>query len=123
RELSDFLVLISISLNKHSFYPSGHPQLSGAAHSVLESLHTLLAERPTLALGVAKQQLVIEGIATDASHPLLRELADRLHRHQIGAVQFSEGVCEADVHALLRALAADPDRTDAPLGLSEAPSA
>ena len=123
RELSDFLVLFSISLNKHSFYPSGHPQLSGAASDVLESLRTLLAERPTLALGVAKQQLVIEGVATDSSHPLLRELADRLHRHQIGAVQFAAGVGEADVHALLRALAADPDRTDAPLGLSANPSA
>lgn len=123
RELSDFLVLLSISLNKHSFYPAGHPQLNGAATDVLESLRALLAERPTLSLGVAKQQLVIEGIATDASHPLLRELADRLHRHQIGAVQFAEGMCEADVHALLHALSADPDRTDAPLGLIENPSA
>ena len=117
RELSDFLVLFSISLNKYSFYPNGHPQLRGAATEVLDSVRSLLVERPTVALGVAKQQLVIEGVATDSSHPLLRELADRLHRHQIGAIQFSEGVREADVHNLLQALAVDPDRSDSPLGL------
>jgi hypothetical protein len=117
RELSDFLVLFSISLNKYSFYPNGHPQLRGAATEVLNSLTSLLAERRTLAMGVARRQLVIEGIATDSSHPLLRELADRLHRHQTGAIQFSEGVGEADLVNFLQELAIDPDRTDDPLGL------
>ncbi len=122
RELSDFLVLLSISLNKHSFYPSGHPQLKGASADLLESLRAILAMRPTLALGVARQQLVIEGVATDCTHPLLADLADRLHRHQIGAVQFDSGVGEADVRSFLAALSEDPDRSDRPLGLSKNPS-
>ncbi|HUF30577.1 MAG TPA: hypothetical protein VMM77_07905 [Gemmatimonadaceae bacterium] len=123
RELSDFLVLLSISLNKHSFYPSGHPQLAGASAELLESLRTLLVERTTLALGVARQQLVIEGVATDCTHPLLADLADRLHRHSIGAIQFSSGVGEDDVCNFLTVLSEDPDRSEQPLGLNEDPSA
>ncbi len=122
RELSDFLVLLSISLNKHSFYPSGHPQLKGASGDLLESLRAILALRATLALGVARQQLVIEGVATECTHPLLADLADRLHRHQIGAVQFESGVGEGDIRNFLTALAEDPDRSDRPLGLSANPS-
>lgn len=116
-------MLLSISLNKHSFYPSGHPQLKGASGDLLESLRAILAQRATLALGVARQQLVIEGVATDCTHPLLADLADRLHRHQIGAVQFGSGVGEGDVRTFLTALAEDPDRSDRPMGLSENPSA
>src|SRR5436309_5074414 len=37
----------------------------------------LFEERATLALGVARQQLVIEGVATDPQNPLLSELAGR----------------------------------------------
>ncbi|HSJ65777.1 MAG TPA: hypothetical protein VK922_17975 [Gemmatimonadaceae bacterium] len=123
RELADLLVLLSISLNKHGFYPAGHPQLAGAAADVLASLQTLLVQRPMLTLGIARHQLLIDGAATDPEHPLLREMADRLHRHQIGAMQFAEGVTEADVHAMLQALAVDPDRSAMPLGLQENPSA
>src|SRR6185437_5402301 len=88
RELGDFLVELSIAVHKHAIYPTGHPLLDGAADSVTRTLWGLLAERPLLSLGVARRQLVIEGVATDPNHPLLQELAQRLHRHHLGAIKF-----------------------------------
>ena len=46
-----------------------------------------LEQRPTLAFGVARQQLIIDGVATDPGQPVLRRLAEELHRHHLGAGQ------------------------------------
>ncbi|MDP3774607.1 MAG: hypothetical protein Q8Q85_10115 [Gemmatimonadales bacterium] len=85
RELPDFLIEFSIALHKHAMYPGGHPTLGPAAENVAARLSGLLAERGTLALGVARDQLVIEGVATDRRNPVLRDLAERLHRHHLGS--------------------------------------
>ena len=117
RDLADFLVELSIALHKHAMYPPDHPSLVPAATAVVDRAEHLLANRSTLALGVARNQLVIEGVATDPKHPVLRELADRLHRHHLGAVTFSKGVAVDEVRDALRTLAAEADRTGRPLGL------
>ena len=98
-------------------YPPDHPSLDPAAAAVVDRATQLLADRSTLALGIARNQLVIEGVATDPRHPVLRELAERLHRHHLGAVTFSKGVIVAEVRDALRTLAAEADRTGQPLGL------
>ncbi|HWC74624.1 MAG TPA: hypothetical protein VG454_11880 [Gemmatimonadales bacterium] len=117
RELADFLIELSISLHKHAMYPADHPSLGPAATAVTRRAENLLAERPTLALGVARQQLVIEGVATDVKNPVLSELAGRLHRHHLGAVSFYRGLRVAEVADVLRTLAVEADRTGEPLGL------
>jgi hypothetical protein len=117
RDLADFLVELSIALHKHAMYPPDHPSLDPAAVAVVRRAELLLADRATLALGIARNQLVIEGVATDPKHPVLRELADRLHRHHLGAVTFSRGVAVDEVRDALRTLAAEADRTGQPLGL------
>ncbi|HLZ44550.1 MAG TPA: hypothetical protein VKQ05_02635 [Gemmatimonadales bacterium] len=91
RELADFLIELSIALHKHAMYPEGHPSLAPAAAGVTRRAD-LFEGRATLALGVARQQLVIEGVATDPKNPLLSELAGRLHRHHLGAVTFHRGL-------------------------------
>src|SRR5258708_16486497 len=88
RELADFLIELSIALHKHAMYPEGHPSLAPAAASVTRRAEHLFENRATLALGVARQQLVIEGVATDPKNPLLAELARRLHRHHLAALTF-----------------------------------
>lgn len=108
---------LSIALHKHAMYPPNHPSLDPAATAVVDRATHLLADRSTLALGIARNQLVIEGVATDPRHPVLRELAERLHRHHLGAVTFSKGVIVAEVRDALRTLAAEADRTGQPLGL------
>ncbi|HKG95658.1 MAG TPA: hypothetical protein VKA84_27355 [Gemmatimonadaceae bacterium] len=119
RELADFLVELSIALHKNAIYPPGHPLLEGAVAGIERRLRAVLsgAERGTLSLGVARHQLVIEGVATDPEHPLLRELAARLHRHQLGAVRFGAGVTRGELADFLRTVAAEVSRTGRPLGL------
>ena len=117
RELAEFLIELSIALHKHAMYPEGHPSLAPAAAGVTRRAEHFLEERPTLSLGVARQQLVIEGVATDPKHPLLAELAGRLHRHHLGAVSFHRGLRTSEVVDVLRTLALEAERTGEPLGL------
>ena len=117
RELADFLIELSIALHKHAMYPEGHPSLAPAAAGVTRRAEHLFEGRNTLALGVARQQLVIEGVATDPKNPLLAELAGRLHRHHLGAVTFHRGLRVPEVVDVLKTLAVDAERTGQPLGL------
>jgi RNase H-fold protein (predicted Holliday junction resolvase) len=120
RDLANFLVELSIAFHKHAIYPAAHPLLSSAVHSVATKLLGLLTERPTLSIGIARRQLIIEGVATDPDHPLLHELANKLHRHHLGAVKFSTGITEEELNSVLATLAVDAGRMDRPLGLDAA---
>lgn len=117
RELADFLIELSIALHKHAMYPEGHPSLHPAAAGVTRRAERLLEERVSLSLGVAGQQLVIEGVATDPKHPVLAELAGRLHRHHLGALTFHRGLRTEEVADVLRTLSVEADRSGEPLGL------
>ena len=57
---------------------------------------------------------MIEGVATDPKHPVLRELAGRLHRHHLGAITFRRGVEQGEVTDALRTLAMEAERTGQP---------
>ena len=114
RDLADFLIELSIALHKNAIYPSGHPLLSGAVDALVLRLVRLLQDRTSLSLGVARQQLIIEGVVTAASNSLLRDLAQRLHRHHLGAVKFLRGVGREEVADLLKTIAADAERSVTP---------
>jgi hypothetical protein len=120
RDLADFLVEFSIALQKHAIYPVGHPLLTSAVDGVSRRLDSLLVERMSLAIGVARRQLVIEGVATDPGHPLLQELAGKLHRHALGAVKFSRGVERLELADALATLGAEQVKGGDPLGLTAA---
>ena len=109
RDLSEFLVELSIAMHKTAIYPAGHPLLETAVAGVERRLAALLRERSTLSVGVARRQLVIEGVATDPDHPLLRELAQRFHRHHLGALRFSNGVTAKEISDVLATVAASVD--------------
>ena len=98
-------------------YPPGHPSLEPAAVRATDRVAYLLKERGTLSLGAARDQLVIEGVATDTNHPLLRALAGRLHRHHLGAISFHQGVSKQEIQGFLALMAEEPDQTGEPLGL------
>ncbi|MEO8333788.1 MAG: hypothetical protein ABI664_02365 [bacterium] len=117
RELTEFLVELSVAMHKHAIYPPGHPLLSQAVDAVHRSLHTLLQERPALSIGVARRQLIIEGVATGAVHPLLAELAGKLHRHHIGAVKFVRGLSRDELSDALGTVGVEPQRDEKPLGM------
>jgi hypothetical protein len=84
---------------------------------VTDRVKYLLRERGTLSIGAARDQLVIEGVATDVSNPLLRELAGRLRRHHLGAISFHQGVSKHEVLQFLNLMAEEPDLTGQALGM------
>jgi hypothetical protein len=117
RELADFLLELSITLNKHAIYPNKHPLLDLAIYGVANRLALLFDEhRDSLSIGVARRQLIIEGVATDPHNPVLKELAQRLHKHHIGALKFIRGIGRDELADALAALALDPIRTEKPIG-------
>lgn len=117
REISVFLVQFSIALHNISTYPRGHPMLATAVDAVMGRVRPLLNRDHSLSLGVAKMQLLVEGAATDPDNAVLRDLAQRLHRHQIGTVRFDEGVAHDEMADFLERLSADPIYQGEPLGL------
>ena len=85
--------------------------LGPSAESVFSRLSVLLASHGSLSIGVAREQLIIEGVATDSSHALLRSLADRLHHHELGAISFAEGVVPTEIAEVLELISSEPERT------------
>ena len=117
RELAEFLMDLSVALHKHAIYPRGHPLLDQAVDSVHRGLGRLLLDRPALSIGVARRQLIIEGVATDSSHPMLAELAGRLHRHHIGAVKFLPGIAREELSDMLATVGLEAQRDEQPIGM------
>lgn len=113
--MSEFLIELSIALHRHSMYPSGHPSLEPAVAGVVRRAEQLLRSRRTLAFGVARRQLIIDGVATDPDQPVLRRLAETLHRHHLGAISITEGVQADELASALFALSLEPDQAH-PLG-------
>jgi hypothetical protein len=116
RPFSDLLVELSIALNKFMMYPQGHPSLGPAAAAVVRKAERIMEDRPTIAFGVARHQLIIEGVATDPGQPVLRRLADGLNRHHLGAISLSRGVTPGEIAEALRELGADL-KVAVPMGL------
>ena len=117
RELSEFLIEFSIAVHRFAMYPPGHPSLAPAVENVVGRLAVLFEDRRSLAIGVAHRQLVIEGVTTDPRHPVLSDLARRLHGHELAAVSFSKGTNTREVEGLLQLLAKGSERGGDPVGL------
>ena len=117
RDLADFLVEFSIVLHKRAMYPLGHPHLQESTERFINRLESLLAPRDTLAIGIARHQLIVAGVATDPRNALLSDLARRLHRHRIATLRFQRGISLQEIDDLLAALAADPQGDAGPFGL------
>lgn len=101
RDLAAFLVQLSIALHKSAAYPPRHPLAVGAVDAALAALAGQLRDRSSLTLGIARTQILIDGEGTDAAHPVLRELAQKLYRREIGGIEFSRGVDADELSAFL----------------------
>src|SRR6478752_2325011 len=117
KELADFLMELAVALHKHAIYPPGHPLLDQAVDSVHATLTRQLADRPALSIGVARRELIIEGVATDSNHPLLAELASKLHRHHLGAVKLLPGISRPELSDALAVVGLETQRDAQPIGL------
>ncbi|HUQ82389.1 MAG TPA: hypothetical protein VM076_14650 [Gemmatimonadaceae bacterium] len=114
---ADLLIELAVAVHKNAIYPGTHPLLVAAVDSLARRLAMFLEQTPTLSIGVARRQLIIEGIATDEQHPILRDFAARLHRHQIGALRLNRGLEKEELGEVLATIAIDAGRVEQPLGL------
>jgi hypothetical protein len=106
-EHEQLLVEFATALQKHTFYPKGHPIVTASAERLHARFGDALARQGTMSIGVARQQLVIDGEPTGDTHPMLRDLASLLHRQQVGAVIFSEGMQRDELSDVLATLGSD----------------
>jgi hypothetical protein len=119
REHTELLVELAVALHKSAIYPLGHPILRAGVESLAKRLGDALHTYSAISIGVARHQLVVEGIATNSEHPHLRALAQHLHDQQIGAMRFTRGVDRDELLDFLTTVVGDGGRTDAPpLGLA-----
>ncbi len=103
-----FLTRFSIALHKHATYPPGHPTLVSADSAVAQALDGMFQERATRQLGVARRELVIDGQPIESSNAIVSELAERLHRREIGGLELRRGVTPEELADVLQEMSADP---------------
>lgn len=116
-ELQELALELALALHARAMYPPGHPLLQAAVERLCGHIRRALAERGDISLGIAHHQVVIEGVATDDRHPLLRAFALHLHQHQIAAIRISVGVEAGEVDDFLATLSTPASRAEQPLGL------
>ncbi|HEU4647541.1 MAG TPA: hypothetical protein VFS33_00680 [Gemmatimonadales bacterium] len=101
REVLGVLLQVPVAVQRNAVYPPGHPLALAATRALHTHLTSLLADRGSLAIAVARTRLVVGEAASDPTHPILRDLAQRLHRAEIGTLTIAPGVSEAELGELL----------------------
>lgn len=119
REQAQFCVQFSTALSRARAYPPTHPLALAALDQLLRHLETLMVGRPAVVVRVTRDLLILDEAESDPGHPVMGELAGRLHRHQLAAVTFRQGIERAELADLLGAVAADTWKQGEPLGLED----
>ncbi|HSJ15988.1 MAG TPA: hypothetical protein VK939_16390 [Longimicrobiales bacterium] len=119
REWQELLLELAVAVSRYAMYPESHPARGASSTSLAARVSARAGAQGTVSIGVARGQLVVEGTPTPAEHPLLRTLADRLHRQHIGALMLREGVTPSELDQLLRLLGEEAEQGAQPLGLGE----
>jgi hypothetical protein len=117
RAVSELLRGFAMALHRFAMYPTGHPSLLPVVERMLLQLSDVLARRSALTLGVTTRQILVDGGATPEDHPVMSDLAARLHGHQLGALILRRGVDLEELASMLDLLSRDPVRGERPLGL------
>ena len=108
-DVAALLAELAAALNRRGMYPPGHPALAEAATRVAGRARAALAGHGEILIAVARDHVVHGTRATDPSQPMMRDLADRLHRRRVGGLRVAPGFDESDAGALLDALAPEPE--------------
>ena len=122
REAADFLIELSVTLQKRAMYPPGHPYLKTSTERLMRRVEVLLGKVPVAVFGIARDQLVVDGAATDPKNNIFSELADRLHRHRLATFRMMQGITASELDHLVTLLCAEPTRNGRGALLAEAAS-
>jgi hypothetical protein len=108
QEIRELLIRLAVALGRRRAYTAGHPMVQKSEEQVLEALRTLLESRPTLALGVARKELLVDGAPLEGRLSAINDLAERLHRRGVGSLSFESGVTTDSLRGALDWLTAPP---------------
>lgn len=107
---SAFFLAFAAALQRQTAYPEGHPLLQQAVERVSDHVDDLLAGRDAIVIGVTPERLLIDDVPVAQDSSVVRELARRLHRRDVGAIRMMRGVEADELDALLRAIARRDER-------------
>ena len=117
-QVSSFLAHLAVGIHKLRAYPKGHPMRQVAVEAAFGDVTAFLESEPAFRIGVGQTQFVVADAVTDPDHFIIRDLAARLHRRQVGGLVFRAGVNLAEFTGALESLAIEPPRTgSAPVDL------
>ncbi|HRP07220.1 MAG TPA: hypothetical protein PLL69_01915, partial [Gemmatimonadales bacterium] len=94
------------ALTKSSMYPPGHKLAADTVAQFTEQLAVVLESRGTLTFGFTPRSLLVDGTVADQLGSAFRQFAQRMHRRNIGTIQFSPGVGPDEIVQMLASLGA-----------------
>lgn len=116
-DVRDLLITLARAAQRAGLYPSGHPAVGPMVERVRDALAAVLEERDEpLAIGVSRDALVLDAGETDPDDPTLRNLAARLHGHELAGVTFRPTPGPEELEAFLDGIAEPPEGEAGALG-------
>jgi hypothetical protein len=113
-----FILNLAVVLHRRAMYPADHQAVAPALAALAREGVGLLQDRASIAIGLAGGGLVLDGVPLETRHGLVRALAQRLRRHEVGGMMLMAGVEPWEITELADALAEDAEVEDARLGRS-----
>ena len=106
--IQQLLLRFAGTLNRRRAYSPSHPIVVVAEEQLLDAAVEALRERSTLSIGVARNELLIDGEPWEARTATARDLAGRLHRRGVGAIAIESGINLVELRTALAWLVAEP---------------
>ena len=94
--LSDFIYELNIARRCGISYPQGHPRVQASVKKVMDLLRQLLEFREKLALGIAREVIVIEKFHLDKNNPVYRDYAKSLFQLGIATLTIHKDLTEEE---------------------------
>ena len=66
RRAAEFLIELSVGLQKRAMYPPGHPHLRSSDDRLIRKAGALLETDALVVFGIGREQIVVDGVSTDA---------------------------------------------------------
>lgn len=96
------------AMGKSAMYPPGHQMVAASVAALTERIRPVVDEHDALTLGVTPRGLLFDRIPLEPLPFVLRDLAMRLHRRNIGTIYIQRGVTAEELGTMLAAISA-PD--------------
>jgi putative nucleotidyltransferase with HDIG domain len=105
-QYDELLRRFAASVRAIQLYKSDHPLLTKNVDGLLAALKPLLAQQPSVTVGVVEQEFVVSDTPMPRASGAMKELIDRLRANQVERISFERGVSPEDVIQLITGVAA-----------------